>query len=145
MACAAWALGNVLVRKFSKNNPVSGETVAFLRPVAGLPVLFLFLLLSPLYPANLQPVFSVNLLNFEFLPYLLVSGTTSSLLTIFLNRTLKVASASYMTMMSMMTPVMVTIVAVLLLGESFMAIQAVGALLIILSGVATHYLKVEKH
>ncbi|MBU1967043.1 EamA family transporter [Patescibacteria group bacterium] len=144
LACISWSLGNVLIRKFLKNNPVSGELVSFLRPIAGLPVLLLFLSLSPFYPERIQSVFAVDLLDLTYLPYLISIGISSSLLSIFLNRTLKFASASYMTMMSMMTPVMVGIMAMMLLGESLAMIQVVGAVLIILSGVATHYLKIEK-
>jgi drug/metabolite transporter (DMT)-like permease len=144
LACISFSLGNVLIRKFLKNNPVSGELVSFLRPVAGLPILLLFLLFSPLYPQQLQSVFKVNVLDLTYLPYLIGSSISSSLLTIYLNRTLKVASASYMTMMSMMTPVMVSIMALIILGESLVLIQAIGAALIILSGIATHYLKIEK-
>jgi len=144
LACLSWSLGNVLIRKFIKNNPVSGEVVSLLRPIAGLPILFLFLSLSSFYPPEIQPVFAVNLTDLTYLPYLIVGSFASSLLSIFLNRTLKVASASYMTMMSMMTPVMVSIIAITLLGESMALIQALGAILIILSGVAIHYLKIEK-
>lgn len=144
LACASFSLGNVLIRKFLKNNPVSGEVVSLLRPIAGLPILVLFILFSSFYPQEIQPSFAVNLSDLTYLPYLIVSGVIVSLLSIFLNRTLKIASASYMTMMSMMTPVMVSIMAMMFLRESLVSIQVVGAVLIVLSGIATHYLKIEK-
>lgn len=144
LACTSFSLGNVLMRKFLKNYAVSGELVSFLRPVSGLPILLIFLLFSPIYPQQIQPVFNVNISNLTFLPYIIGSSLASSLLTIFLNRTLKVSSASYMSMMSMMTPVIVSAMAIILLGESMVLIQLVGAILIILSGIATHYLKIEK-
>lgn len=144
LAGASFSLGNVLIRKFLKNNPVSGELVSFLRPIAGLPVLLIFVLFSSFYPQEIQPSFVVNLSDLTYLPYLIVSGVIVSLLSIFLNRTLKVASASYMTMMSMMTPVMVGVMAMMFLGESLVNMQIIGAALIIISGIATHLLKIEK-
>lgn len=144
LACVFWSLGNVMLRRVLKNNPVSGELVSFLRPVIGLPVLFFFYFISPLFPKAVQPVFAVNLFDLRYLNYVVGSALFSSLLAIFLYRTLKVASASYMTMMSMMTPVMVSLMAIIILGEEMMMIQVVGAILIVLSGVATHYLKIEE-
>ena len=47
-------------------------------------------------------------------------------------------------MMSMMTPVFVAILALSFLDEKMVPIQILGATLIILSGVVTHYTKVAK-
>jgi drug/metabolite transporter (DMT)-like permease len=57
----------------------------------------------------------------------------------YLNRTLKVATASYMTLMSMVTPVLVGILALSFLGETLVWVQGVGAVLIILSGTAISF------
>jgi len=57
----------------------------------------------------------------------------------YLNNTLKISSASYMTMMSMITPVIVSLLAIIFLGETLIWIQILGAGLIILSGVVTHF------
>jgi uncharacterized membrane protein len=57
----------------------------------------------------------------------------------YLNRTLKVATASYMTLMSMVTPVLVGILALLFLGETLVWVQVIGAALIILSGTAISF------
>lgn len=58
---------------------------------------------------------------------------------IYLYRTLKVSTASYLTMMSMLTPVIVSVLAVVLLDESLIWIQLVGAMLIILSGILVYF------
>jgi len=47
-----------------------------------------------------------------------------------------------MTMMSMITPVITTILAILFLNESIHQIQVLGGSLIIFSGIITHKLKV---
>jgi uncharacterized membrane protein len=58
---------------------------------------------------------------------------------IFLYRTLKVATASYMTLMSMLTPVIVTLLAIVFLDESLIWVQVIGAALILLSGIMIYF------
>ncbi|MBU1033677.1 DMT family transporter [Patescibacteria group bacterium] len=144
LSCVAYSTGNVLIRKFIKDTEVSGDVVSFLRPIAGLPVLLFFILLSPLYPASIQSVFAGNYFDFSFYPYAIGSGVFAALLWIFLNRTLKVATASYMSMMSMMTPVFVTILAITFLKEQVTPAQLFGGILIISAGFITHYMGINK-
>jgi drug/metabolite transporter (DMT)-like permease len=139
LACISWSFSNVLVRKTLRDEAVDGDIVSFLRPVAGIPIFLLFILLSPLYPAAVGEVFQVNYFDFSYFPYVLGSGIFTALLWLYLNRTLQVATASYMTMMSMMTPVFVVILAIWLLGEAMVPIQILGGLLIIFAGIITHY------
>lgn len=144
LACLCWSTANVLVRKILKNSDISDEIVTLLRPVAGIPLLVAFVFLSPLYPEEIRGVFQINIFQIRF-PFLVTaSGFFLALLFLYLNKTLKVASASYMTMMSMITPVIVTILAVAFLNEDMVFIQVVGAVLIVSSGVATHYLQIDK-
>ena len=86
----------------------------------------------------------VNLFDTSYLIYAVGSGIFTALLWIFLNRTLKVASASYMTMMSMMTSVFVAILALGLLKETMTTAQVVGGILTISAGVVTHYAGIAK-
>lgn len=144
LACLSWSIGNILVRKAIKDSNISGDIVSFLRPVAGIPVFLLFIFLSPLYPPQIRNVFTADYLNLSFLPYVLGSGIFTALLWIFLNRTLKVATASYMTMMSMMTSVFVAILAVSFLKEQIAFAQIFGGLLTIIAGVVIHYSDIDK-
>lgn len=144
LACFAWSIGNILVRKAIKDSNISGDIVSFLRPIAGIPVFLFFIFLSPLYPVQIRNVFTADYLNLSFLPYVLGSGIFTALLWIFLNRTLKVATASYMTMMSMMTSVFVAILAVLFLKEQIAPAQILGGLLTIIAGVVIHYSDIDK-
>lgn len=139
LACFSWSTGNVLVKKALQDNTISGDIVSFLRPVAGIPVLLLFVFLSPLYPPAIAEVFVANYFDLRYLPYVVGSGLFTALLWIYLNRTLKIATASYMTMMSMMTPVFVAILAIFVLGERIVTIQILGGLLILLASIITHY------
>jgi drug/metabolite transporter (DMT)-like permease len=58
---------------------------------------------------------------------------------IFVYRTLKVSTASYLTLMSMLTPVIVSVLAILFLGESLVWIQLIGAGLILVSGIVIYF------
>lgn len=138
LACLSWSIGNILVRKAIKNSNISSDIVSFLRPVAGIPVFLFFIFLSPFYPAQIRNAFTADYFNFSFFPYVLGSGIFTALLWIFLNRTLKVATASYMTMMSMMTSVFVAILAVSFLKEQITFAQIFGGILTITAGIVIH-------
>lgn len=139
LACFSWSTGNILVKKALKNNNLDGDLISFLRPVAGIPVLLFFILLSPWYPPVIREVFMANYFDLSFYPYVFGSGIFTALLWIFLNRTLQVATASYMTMMSMMTSVFMAFLAVLFLQENIASAQIWGGLLTIFAGIITHY------
>lgn len=143
-ACLSWTFASILVRKNLKNSSVSGELVSFLRPLPAIPLILIMILLSPLYPEPIRSLFSVNIFDLSFISFIVPSGFIAACIWFLLNRTLKVASASYVNMMSMITPVIVSILAILFLGERMEIIQIVGAFLIIISGIVTHYTKVDK-
>lgn len=144
LACFAWSIANIVIRNVLSKKTVNADIVSFLRPVAGIPVFLFFILLTPLYPASVQKMFNVNLFDMTYFVYALGSGLFTALLWVYLNRTLKVASASYMTMMSMMTSVFVTAFALIFLKETITLSQTVGAVLTIFAGVVTHYSGVAK-
>jgi len=143
-ACLCWSIGNIIIRHTLNKNEVNADIVTFLRPVAGIPVLLFFILLTPFYPGPIQKMFMVNLWDVRYIGYVVGSGVFTALLWIYLNRTLKVASASYMTMMSMMTSVFVAVLALAFLKETMNMSQIVGAVLTISAGVITHYSGVAK-
>jgi len=142
LACVAWSTGDVLIRKVLREKPVSGEIVAFLRPISGFPVILFFVILAPFYPEALQSTFQVDFFSFRFFGYVCLAGVSTAVLTLFLNRSLKIASASYTVMISMMTPVFVAFFAYIFLHERILPIQIIGAVLIIVSGIITHIMKV---
>jgi len=139
LACLSWSTGNILVKKALNQQAVSGDLISLLRPVSGIPVLLLFVWLSPLYPGAVQSVFQINYGDWSLFWHILGSGIFTALLWTFLNRTLQVATASYMTMMSMMTPVLVSALAVWLLREQLLWVQVFGGALTIVAGIITHY------
>jgi drug/metabolite transporter (DMT)-like permease len=141
-AAMMWSAGAVTMRLLLRGNKVSGETATFVRSLITLPVVMFVVLVAPVLPSFAQGVFLVNPFEFGYLSYGLIRGALSAITLIFLNRSLKISSASYNTMMSMMVPVMVSVLALLFLGERVSVMQALGGGLIILSGVGTHYLRV---
>jgi len=80
-------------------------------------------------------VVGVDILDIVAFPYVLIVGLLAAILPIFLNKTIAVSSASYLTMMSMVVPVIVVSLSLIFLKEPVNLFQAVGALLILGSGV----------
>lgn len=138
LSCIAWSIGNILIRKTIRNTNVNEDVATLLKPIAGIPVLLLFVLASPLYPPRMQGAFDIRYFNGNFYPYILGAGLFMGMAWLLLNRTLKIATASYTTMMSMMTPVFVAMVAFVLLGEKITPTQILGGLLVITAGIVVH-------
>lgn len=137
-ACVCWSLGNVLVRKFLSTNAVGPDAVTLQKPLAGLPVLVVLIGLSAAAPSLAGGLLGCCGFELNELPYALASGVCLALAWIFLYRTLKVATASYMTLMSMATPVLVSILALVFLGERMEGVQMVGAGMILAAGALVY-------
>lgn len=140
-ACVCWSFGNVLVRKILRTQPVPADVVTLQKPLAALPVLLSLIFISFVFPAMIRyfPVLACCTFPSGIYPFALGSGICLALAWIYLNRTLKVATASYMTLMSMITPVIVAILAMFFLGENLVPIQIVGASMIVFSGVVIYF------
>ena len=135
-ACVCWSLGTVLVRKALKNQSVSADVVTLQKPFASLLFFSIVMGIALFYPAafgNLNGTLQLYPFTTKMIPYAVASGISQALTWIYLFRTLNLATASYMTLMSMATPIMVSVLALLFLDESLVWIQIVGAGLIILS------------
>ncbi|HSW47964.1 MAG TPA: DMT family transporter [Candidatus Saccharimonadales bacterium] len=145
ITCVAWSTGNVLTRSIIKNNSVDADVATFFRPIGGLTLLILFILASPLYPQTLQSIFHTDVLRFSAFPYVFLDSLFVALLFIFLNRTLKVASASYMTLMASFSPIFVGVLSFIFLHETISTIQLFGAFFIIFGGIITQLLRIDKH
>ncbi|MFH0863511.1 MAG: DMT family transporter [Candidatus Gottesmanbacteria bacterium] len=73
---------------------------------------------------------------------LMIIAFSYIVLNIFRYKALKLASASYVTMVFSFTPVLVALMAIPLLGESLIPIQILGGFLIILAGILVEKLKI---
>lgn len=141
-ACVCWSFGNVLVRKFLKDQPIQPDVVTMQKPLASFPVLLVLVGFSFFYSG---PVVGTNQLlsccsfSTSDLIYAILNGFCLAMAWIFLYRTLKVSTASYMTLMSMLTPVIVTLLAIVFLDESLIWVQVIGAALILLSGIMIYF------
>ena len=140
-ACVSWSLGNVLVRKTLRTQTISADVVTIQKPLASIPVFFVLISFVVLFPNLLgdsSQILTCCMFSTTYFPYALVSGILLALTWIYLYRTLSVSTASYMTLMSMMTPIIVSVLAMVFLGERFVGIQLVGAGMIILSAAAIY-------
>ncbi len=141
-ACFCWSLGNVLVRRILRAQPVNPDVVTLQKPISGLLILLLLVAGTLAYAeitGRQEPIFRCCTLSPWYIPYVFAAGICLAGAWFYLNRTLKVATASYMTLMSMLTPVLVAFLAILFLGETLVWVQAIGATLIILSGTAISF------
>ncbi len=141
IACVWWAIGNTLSKVAIQHAHVSGDLIAALRPFVGSPFLLAYSLLAPRIAAPTSQAWGATVLDPAVTPFALLNGAMTILAWIYLNRTLSVATASYMTMMSMMTPVMVAMLGSLTFGEQLSGIQLLGAVLIIGGAVFTHFVE----
>jgi drug/metabolite transporter (DMT)-like permease len=141
-ACVCWSLGTVLVRMVLKDRPIEADVVTMQKPLASFPVILSFVGVSLIFSSSssvFNHVFDCCQLPSAELIYILLSGFCVAMAWIFLYRTLKISTASYLTMMSMLTPVIVSLLALVFLGETLIWIQVVGAAMIILSGILVYF------
>lgn len=88
------------------------------------------------------PFIDQDFLSFKFPLHIFLIGATSALTGVFISRTLALASASYMTMMSMLTPVIVTVLGTFWLNETMNILQISGGIIIIGSGVLVYKFRI---
>ena len=74
--------------------------------------------------------------------YILLAGISYAFMTLFLSKTLAVASVQYQALMSNIMPVIVVVLGVVFLGENFSIFHAIGGGLIILSSIFVLKLKI---
>jgi drug/metabolite transporter (DMT)-like permease len=138
-ACACWSSGTVMVRKILKTQAVPADVITLQKPVASITVfsgLIAVLVLFPRLFGDLGDISSCCSLPSRSLPYAIISGAFLAMTWIYLFRTLNIATASYMTLVSMVTPVIVSALAMIFLRESLNWVQIIGVAMILVSGVA---------
>jgi len=123
------ALGSVLVKIcVLRFGPDISNSIAFL--ISVLPTILIAFFMKAIYiPESLLLI-------------LLSAPLQLILVQYFRFRALKIASASYVTMIFSFTPVLVALMAIPLLGESLLPIQVFGGFLIILAGIFVEKLKI---
>ena len=120
---------------------VSADVVTVQKSVASLPVFLALIGISVFSPdllGDLSTVLKCCSFTPSFIPYAIWSGICLAMAWIYLYRTLHIATASYMTLMSMATPIIVSVLAIVILDEGLVLIQVIGAGMIILAGVVIY-------
>jgi drug/metabolite transporter (DMT)-like permease len=141
LASACFAAATVFSRQVLKLTGVDPDMISLIRPLVGLVVLLSFILLAPFLSLPSQ----FDLFNSQHLLYVFFNALFCVTTVVFLNRTLKVASASYTAMVAAVTPIFVALFGIVFLQETLTSIQLIGAFLIVLASFITHLLKVDKH
>jgi drug/metabolite transporter (DMT)-like permease len=137
-ACVCWSLGTVLVRKVLRSKTVRADVVTLQKPFASLAVFSIFIaaaVYAPTIFGDLQGVLECCTVTQSSLIYAITSGFCLGMTWIYLFRTLNVATASYMTLISMVTPVIVSILAMVFLNETLNWVQLIGITMILASGI----------
>jgi len=96
------------------------------------------LTISFIFLIPLIPIFGLDTFIVKEALNVLIVGISIAVLAIYINKTISVSSASYLTMMSMMVPVIVAILGYTFLHEPVNLAQFIGGILIILSGILVH-------
>ena len=133
LSALSLATANIIVRNIIRKD-IHPDALTYIRAFGGfiLTALAAYVFVGRIIePQYFYMIFQVSLFQF--------------LLLIFLQRTLAVASASYSSMMSMMTPVIVAIIATPLFGEYLNLVQWIGAGLIMFGGIMTQVKGVAEH
>lgn len=140
VACISWSTGNVFIRWLLRKHSISSDSISFLRPIAGLPVFMALFGISHFWFGN-TPAFGDEIFDASFTGHAALNGACLVLVWVFLNRTLEVASASYMTAMCSITPVFVAALAIPFFGDRLSLIQILGAMLIVASSFIVQRLR----
>ncbi len=117
-----FSIANIISKKLTKK--MNSNNIAIYRNLITACFFFVF---SLIFLRNLIP-------NVPFL-YLIIAGIISGIADLFLMKTIDISSVSYLSMMSVITPIIVSVISFLFLKESFTIIQAIGGIIIIISSV----------
>ena len=111
---------------------VDSYVMVFFRVLGGLIISVFFLIIFQ------NPFFSP-----EFFSFLFLNGISIALLMYATNKTIEYSSPSYLSMMSMIVPVIVTVFGVTIFGETIGIYQIVGEVIIIVSGIVLEKRRVK--
>lgn len=131
-AAFLFSSSDVLMKKLTKR--LSFDLVATFRILSTL--FFVFILVN-IFVRDL----SLNIPTFYFI-IVIISGLISGIAQLFLLKTIDLSSISYLSMMTMMAPFFVVLIAFFFLGESFTIIHFIGGIIIIICGVLVQKYKI---
>ncbi len=133
LAALGYAAASVINRNVIKKD-MNPDTVSLYRAVFG----FIVSIIAAMFLGGIS-------WQMQFFWLILLSAFLQAVIFIFLNKTLQVASSSYVGMLSMSVPVLVAVIAIPAFGETQTIIQWIGGLLIITGGYLTEVKKVAHH
>lgn len=125
LSASLYALANTIAKPVLRK--VHSEVVALFR--LGMGSVFL----AAIFPF-LEPSFYIP----EHVPLVIITGLLLALMQLLLYKTLQNTTACYLSMMSMLTPLLVMALGLIVLGEQLHTVQAIGGLIVVCSGILIH-------
>ncbi|RZN49494.1 DMT family transporter [archaeon] len=129
LSASLYALANVIAKPVLRK--VDSEVVALFR--LGMGSVFL----AAIFPF-LEPSFYIP----AHVPLVIITGLLLALMQLLLYKTLQNTSACYLSMMSMLTPLLVMALGLIVLGEQLHTVQAIGGLIVVCSGIFIHRIEI---
>jgi len=123
-AAFLFSVTDVLVKRLTKNIDVNSLVVS-----RGFLITFFMFIFSIIFVKDLTP-------NIPFI-HLLTAGFIAAGSQLFLLKTIAECSVSYLSMMTMAVPVIVSILGLIFLKENMSLFQIIGGIIIIISGILT--------
>ncbi|HHN82103.1 MAG TPA: DMT family transporter [Methanomicrobia archaeon] len=129
LSASLYALANAIAKPVLRK--VHSEVVALFR--LGMGSVFL----AAIFPF-LEPSFYIP----EHVPLVIITGLLLALMQLLLYKTLQNTTACYLSMMSMLTPLLVMALGLIVLGEQLHTVQAIGGLIVVCSGIFIHKIEI---
>lgn len=129
LSASLYALANMIAKPVLRR--VHSEVVALFR--LGMGSLFLAVIFPFIEPSFYVPM---------HVPLVIITGILLAMMQLLLYKTLQNTTACYLSMMSMLTPLLVMALGLVVLDEKLHAIQAIGGLIIVCSGIFIHRIEI---
>ncbi len=129
ISASIFSLTDILMKKLT--NTIQSDIVAALR---GLSVTFFLFVFSLIFVGSLSPNISPL--------YIIISGILAATTQFFLLKTISLSSVSYLSMMTMAAPVIVSVIGFFFMKEPFTIMHVIGGAVIIVSGLLVEKYKI---
>jgi len=129
-------IGDILIIASGICFSIANVIMRFLRKRAHPDVLTAFrLLFASLFALGFALIIGSDIFNFEYPILTILGGISTGIQMILITRALQVTTVSYVTMMTMLTPVLVAFLGIIMLGEILNIYHVLGGIIIIISGI----------
>lgn len=133
IGCVFFSIATIILRKFLRDNEISSAVIAVLRAFAGGITMIIFVLLSKNFPGIIKDTLDQNLFELSHWQLLLANASVGAFTIYLLSKSLKIGSATYISIMSALVPVIVAIASYFVFFERLEPIETIGGGMIIIA------------